>query len=224
MWDIIPTINIAGIGVYHREYPKVTVPPSIQHHEIGPDDVVIVDGCRAATIHWDRFRQVAQMRNASWRRRAARLLLRFTIVVLVAGIACANNQDKSTKSTGAVLLLYSILVTFMFPVLVIKLYMGKLWYRQPWLFGFEGYSDIWQIERWIFGASFNRLQWSHAGSPLSQYTVDGRGIIKTLDPCTLGDTWAKVQRAAGSKPNELKVSGDGSIETPTVDFSFGPPN
>lgn len=206
LWDIIPTINIAGIGIYRDPYPPIQVPPTITHDQTVEDDIVIVDGCRAATIHWDGFRPVAHAKNVSWNRIVMRFMLRLNLVPLIAGIACAVDKGPKTKIAGIVLLIYSSIVVLLSPILVIQLYKGKLWNTHPWLFGFEGYSDIKKIEKRIFGAAFNRLRWSHAGSPLSEFTVDNDGFIRTLDPCGNTKTKKKVQIAAASPPGEMKVS------------------
>src|SRR5438045_4711486 len=51
LWDINPSIKIAGIG-----------------QEYGEEGTVIIDGCFAANIRWKWFEQVAYTQLFSWRR------------------------------------------------------------------------------------------------------------------------------------------------------------
>lgn len=60
--------------------------PEASHSELREDDVVILDGCFAAAIHWDRFHRVFHVQGHKLLRLLFHLLLRFNILVLIAGI------------------------------------------------------------------------------------------------------------------------------------------
>ncbi|KAG4429806.1 hypothetical protein IFR05_014711 [Cadophora sp. M221] len=55
------------------------------------------------------------------------------------------------------------------PLLILHVYSGKVWSTQPWLFGFEGYLPITEIEKRIFGFPQNRLTWAPYASTFSRH-------------------------------------------------------
>jgi hypothetical protein len=65
IWDIYPTCQIAGVC---------------------DNDTVLVDGAFGATIHWDKFRKVANTRRVrSWKRLAAQTALHGAPYALIVG-------------------------------------------------------------------------------------------------------------------------------------------
>lgn len=62
-----------------------------------------------------------------------------------------------------------IILLLSFPRLIRKLYSGKAYGHQPWLFGLEGHATLEQIEHHIWHIPTGRLQWSPYGSPLSTH-------------------------------------------------------
>lgn len=58
-----------------------TVYPKCQVAGVGDKDTVILDGCRAASIKWDKFEPVAVKRRDSWRRIFARLAVRLSPIL-----------------------------------------------------------------------------------------------------------------------------------------------
>jgi hypothetical protein len=66
LWDIYPTCQIAGVC---------------------ENDTVLVDGAFGATIHWDKFRKVANTRRVrSWKRIAVQLALHGAPYALLVGL------------------------------------------------------------------------------------------------------------------------------------------
>jgi hypothetical protein len=55
------------------------------------------------------------------------------------------------QAFGIAFIVWSVLVILAAPLLIRRLYGGKFANLQPWLFGFEGYLPIDQIESLIFG-------------------------------------------------------------------------
>jgi hypothetical protein len=161
LWDIEPRCQVAGVC---------------------NDDTVLLDGAFGAAIRWKSFAPVAYVNRDSWRRFAARILLRSSPVAFYIG---AGLGVGGLTFLGGLLLIGSLVILLASPYLVRLCYTGKLWNTQAWFFGFEGYLDIDTIEYNIFGASMGRLTWSPFGSPLSRhYNKDSEcvGCDPTADP------------------------------------------
>ncbi|KAJ5621316.1 hypothetical protein N7528_006099 [Penicillium herquei] len=91
------------------------------------------------------------------------------------------------------------------PYLIYSLYVGKSWAAQPWLFGFEGYMEIGEIERLIFGINLGRLKWSPYSSDLSLHYQDQNGECVGGDPTRRPSTAEFVSTAFNSEYGELKL-------------------
>ena len=83
LWDIIPTCQISGIC---------------------EDDTVLLDGAFGATIHWDRFRKVANARRAwSWKRLACQIALHGAPYMLILGailLSCSIDTQGLLKGVS----------------------------------------------------------------------------------------------------------------------------
>ena len=121
-------------------------------------------------------------------------------------IACVLVALPYTKTAGAVLLVYSLILMGLSPYMLRVLYLGKFWGTQAWFFGFEGYMDIGTIERQIFGSRLGRMRWTAFGSPLSRHHKNGYGEYVADDPTCDPETRALIERAKRSPPGEQKVS------------------
>jgi hypothetical protein len=160
------------------------------HSELREDDVVILDGCHAAMVHWKQFQPVWHAKKLSFRRKLLKWLLRLNFVPFLIGIILAalsrsalttampsfsdfnrpsssaqsnssrSNKNSDMEAAGAVFLVYSLIVYLAAPLIVRTVYGGKFWETQPWFFGFEGYMPIDEIEAKIFGVRKGRLMWS----------------------------------------------------------------
>ena len=123
---------------------------------------------------------------------------------------------RAIKAWAVLFFLWSIPMMCFAPIAIKILYGGKLWNTQPWLFGFEGYLPIEQIEFLIFGDHKGRLRWHPFGSPLSRHQPDESwkgGHCDPVDPTTDPEVRAMVEAAKTSKlgdpkvyPHELKIS------------------
>jgi hypothetical protein len=181
-WDIYPSCQIAGIA---------------------DQDTVIIDGARAASVHWEGFSPVFSLRRSTWKRLIAQFMVHnVTAVALIAFIFLGANQVV----IGAILLVYALVVAFLAPWLLRIMYCGKFWGTQPWFFGFESYLDIDTIEYQIFGARMGRLSWSAYGSPLSRHHKDEFGECVGDDPMTDPHTRDLVERCKHVRPGEQRVS------------------
>ncbi|KAH7132689.1 hypothetical protein EDB81DRAFT_904471, partial [Dactylonectria macrodidyma] len=205
LWDIEPSVQVAGIG-------------------LRDDDVVILDGCRAATVHWDRFRPVWYAKRISTKRKLLRWLLRLNFIPLIIGLVLValadqnqgsswtitgdyqSRDDNSMAGAGAFFLIYSLSVYIAAPWIIQTVYGGKFWHTQPFFFGFEGYVPIGDIEAKIFGTSKGRLTWSHyASSPLSHHVIKDERWVVPRDPLQNPKTKHLVESAAHAKPGESRV-------------------
>ena len=109
-------------------------------------------------------------------------------------------------TAGAILLVLGLLCILAGPKLLLKLYGGKLWNVQPWLFGIEGYVDIGVLEGYVFGLNQGYLNWSPFGSPLSRHHKDEHGEIVGDDPMKYPDVKERVLRSMnGQDPNRQRV-------------------
>jgi hypothetical protein len=180
LWDIEPTVGIAGVG---------------------HDDTVIVDGARGAAVRWKGFKPVAYTKKMSWKRRSALNLLRFSGIFWWLGFVLLFNSP----GIGAILFVFSTIVISATPYLVRVISRGKLWETEAWLFAFEGYLPIEDIEKRIFGAMLHRLEWAPYGSPLSRHRRNEYGECDGIDPTEDPDVRALVDQAKGSKYGEQKV-------------------
>jgi hypothetical protein len=200
LWDIEPNIQISGIG---------------------DDDTVIVDGARATNVQWESFALVYNERHASLLRMVARFLLQGSGVGFIgAAIGLSQAAQARTAASGfgntppldagtivAILsVAYFAIVILMSPWLLRVIYGGKFWKTQAWMFAFEGYLPIHEIEKNMFGTrKLNRLQWSAFGSPLSHHQSNKHGECVGLDPTTRPEVLDLVRRSDNVPYGQLKV-------------------
>ncbi|KAI9147569.1 hypothetical protein HJFPF1_12595 [Paramyrothecium foliicola] len=192
-------------------------PYANSHSELRDDDVVILDGCHAATIYWDKFRPVWYSRQKSLPRSLLKYCLRLNFIPFIIGIVLAAlgqprprtmfpTDNSAMAGVGALFLIYSILVYMAGPLIIRVVYGGKFWETQPWFFGFEGYLPIDEIESKIFGVSRGRLMWSpYASSPLSHHTIKDNRWVVPRDPCDDRATAKLVDDATHARPNDWRV-------------------
>jgi hypothetical protein len=127
------------------------------------------------------------------------------IVNAIVGIVV---KEEAVKTWGVIFMLWSVPMMVFAPLSIRTLYGGKLWNTQPWLFGFEGYLPIEQIEYLIFGDQKGRLQWHPFGSPLSKHKSDENykgGHCDPIDPTTDPEVKQLVEDAKTSKLGDQKV-------------------
>lgn len=201
--------------------------PPASHSELGENDVIILDGCFAAKIHWDKFRRPKYAYWPSILRSVIRFFLWLNIFFFIQGVLSllvhyANlyrdrKDDHDTADTadtweplriaGTIGLSYSLIIYFIAPLAFRQLYRGKIRETEPGLYGFEGHLPIKKIERLIFGVVRNRLTWSPlASSPLSVRTFRSDGWVIPEDPCVNSSTRKLVKKACSAGPGDMRVS------------------
>jgi hypothetical protein len=183
LWDIYPSCQVAGIG---------------------PGDTVILDGAFGAAIRWKAFAPVAYIRQDSWSRFGARVILHGAPLYFIVGAVLASFPG-SYKGVGIVILVFALLVILASPYLTRIIYSGKLWGTQAGFQGFEGYMDLATIESHIFGAYMGRFKWSTAGSPLCSHRMNQFGECVGVDPMTREDVRKMAETAKIGGVDALKV-------------------
>ena len=213
LWDIYPKTQVCGIG---------------------ENDIVILDGARSASIRWKAFARVITLQRENWKRTIARMAMRSMSYIFFLGVALiatgaqfnlafsisngglsegGSGPGTALETVGGIILGVALLLSFASPYLIRSLYTGKVWGAQPWLFGIEGYMDIHDLERHIFGIDLGHLKWSVAGSPLSRHRAttlgEGKGAMRNIregvDPLSDPATSVKCQKALRSSVNEEKI-------------------
>ncbi|RAK75079.1 uncharacterized protein BO72DRAFT_383219 [Aspergillus fijiensis CBS 313.89] len=190
LWDIEPLCQVVGFG---------------------GKDTVIMSGAFGATIRWTSFEPVNMLMRKTPTRSVARFLLRSTPAWIVIGVISLAISQSRTKGPylavtviGWIFTGLYILVMLASPYLISILYVGKTWASQPWLFGFEGYMEIGEIEKLVFGINLGRLKWSPYSSDLSLH-VSQNGECVGKDPTSRESTAQFVSAAQTSRYGELKL-------------------
>ncbi|PWY65424.1 hypothetical protein BO83DRAFT_401898 [Aspergillus eucalypticola CBS 122712] len=191
LWDIEPLCQVVGFG---------------------GKDTVIMSGAFGAPIRWTSLEPVNMLMRKTAKRSVARFVLRSTpgwIVIGVMSLAITRSRtgtDAYLAFTviGWIFIGLYILVMLVSPYLISILYVGKTWASQPWLFGFEGYMEIGEIEQLVFGINLGRLKWSPYSSDLSLH-VSQNGECVGKDPTCRESTAQFVSAAQNSRYGELKL-------------------
>lgn len=162
------------------------IEPYCQVAAIDRDNTVIIDGAFAATIHWDTFAKVAMTTRETPSRMAAKLAFRSTsymfIIALTLCISGSGPNGGALLGFGVIFMIAAVSLVLVSPALAVHFYGGKVWFTQPWLFGFEGYMPVDQIERHLFGFPSSRLRWTPCGSALSRSAKSVEHEWEALDP------------------------------------------
>lgn len=147
------------------------------------------------------------------KRWVAKVVLRSSPTWLITGVSLlASSQSNggdmaSITAIGWIITGLYVLIILPSPYLIYSLYVGKTWASQPWLFGFEDYIEIGEIERLIFGINLGRLRWSPYSSDLSLHHKDQNGEREGKDPMFEDSTKKKksISTAQNSEYGELKL-------------------
>ncbi|KAJ5760680.1 hypothetical protein N7520_007836 [Penicillium odoratum] len=188
------------------------IEPHCQVVGIGGEDTVILSGAFGAPIRWNSYRPVNLLMRNTVKRWVAKVVLRsipafllIGVLLLAMGLAVQENYMLEYKVMGGIFTGFSVLVILASPYLICSLYVGKTWAAQPWLFGFEGYMEIGEIERLIFGINIGRLRWSPYSSDLSLHHEDENGECVGQDPRRRASTANFISTARRSQYGELKL-------------------
>ena len=224
LWDIYPTCQIAGIGedntiivdgarganVRWKSFASVHVRRRwswtrlIMRLLLHTSSIALMIG---AIIVWIAHR-IVEKENYAASFLSGVPGLQNEALDFVKAVVRVIVDPSVIKVWGSVCISYSMPMLFFAPKLIRVLYGGKLWNTQPWLFGFEGYLPIEQIEVLIFGDRKGRLRWHPFGSPLSRHEVDNEyenGHCNPVDPTMDVEIRALVEKAKKSTMGDQKV-------------------
>ncbi|KAJ5779485.1 hypothetical protein N7457_007205 [Penicillium paradoxum] len=209
LWDVDPLCQVVGVCA---------------------DDSVVLSGAFGASIRWNSFRSVSLTHRNTVGRSISRLALRMTPLWLILSIillalyrahwaayksirqddvyedelSSYKAQYQVYQIAGSVLMGITLLLVALCPMMVYSLYAGKPWSAQPWLFGFEGYLPIQEIETLVFGVNMNHLTWTPYNSQLSRHCMINTECIGK-DPTEDPKVKDIVEHSADALSNEPKV-------------------
>lgn len=180
LWDIEPRCQISGIG---------------------HNDTVIVDNAYGAAIQWKRFEPVAEVTNATLLRLVSMLLVHFipVLFIMAVSLTIASSSYATFNGVAYTILGVAILCFLSLPLFVRKIYGGKVYHSQAWLFGFEGHMPIERIEKSIWGDYHERLSWACFSSLLSQHRMDKHYSCNGVDPTEIRSLEQLEKEAAERK-------------------------
>lgn len=171
LWDIEPSCQVCGVG---------------------ENDTIILDGLRGGLIQWSQFNCV--FRDQPWKAFTVRIFS-IVMIILFFGIFIwqmtyvahppefpnghpRRDSNSSLQNSPTIVLVYILAPVIAMVVILIAIIpalgpfllgRGKAHSVEPYLFGFEGYMPLDQIEERLFGSYSNRLQWSAHGSAHSRH-------------------------------------------------------
>lgn len=168
LWDIEPSCQVCGIG---------------------ENDTIILDGLRGGLIQWSQFNCV--FRDQPWKAFTVRI---YSIVMIIlflfifiwqmtfaAGVKSylqSHDDSDSDQSSPVIQLAYVLAPVIAMVIILIAIIpalgpfllgRGQAHSVEPYLFGFEGYMPLDQIEERLLGSYSNRLQWSAHSSAHSRH-------------------------------------------------------
>ncbi|KAL4737205.1 hypothetical protein BDV11DRAFT_216837 [Aspergillus similis] len=209
LWDITPLCQVDGVG---------------------EDDTVILGGGFAAPIRWKSFSPVNLLLRNTIKRMVFRAAVRgVPAAVLFGAFLLGTGRSRGGGSAvltalGWLLMGPAIITILLSPRLLAALYTGKTWRAQPWLFGFEGYMSIGEIETNIFGTDLGRLKWAPYSSELSRHQ-NTEGDCIGVDPTANPAVREVINRAQSSEYGDEKVFTlvDTNLMTVTLFSAVRPP-
>ena len=130
------------------------------------------------------------------------MLVRGTTYWFFIGLALISVGQGSPAAMGfgAIVLIMAIILLLLSPILILHIYSGKVWNAQPWLFGFEGYLHLRDIERKIFGFPCGRLAWAPYSSELSKHRIRKQFL---RDECEGVDPYSNSEGIKGDESMRL---------------------
>lgn len=178
LWDIEPSCQIAAIDGFSE-------PPFDQD---APTQCVVLDGVFGASICWSELAPAPYIKRSTLIRRLTTTVLPntphlflFALLYLFSsayyrvweGFEVPNDASLAIWTIVTAIGLVMLLAT---PYLLKNLFHGKFWSTQARFYGIEGYHDIEQLEKQLFGINEGRLRWSTNASLQSDATLAKDGL------------------------------------------------
>ena len=156
LWDIIPETQVAGIT---------------------ENGAVVLDACRAASIRWKDFPEIALSKPESMRRTVVGFIPYFVWPILIVGIA-AIAIEISVKG-GVALVVIGIALLFVSPGLLVFSEAGRVVDPQPWFIGVKGVLHKDKAVGHLYNGGnmghYSRLDYTPSGS---EFAVPERGEVR----------------------------------------------
>ncbi|KAG8216650.1 hypothetical protein J3R82DRAFT_6847 [Butyriboletus roseoflavus] len=148
LWDILPETQIAGITEH---------------------GALVLDGCRAASIRWKDFPEIALVKPESMRRKVVGFLPYFAWPIFIVGVAAL--LIFSVKA-GITLVTIGIVLLLVSPKMFVFSEAGRVINPQPWFIGVKGVLDIDTAAEHLYGggnaAHYPRLNFTPSGSEFAE--------------------------------------------------------
>ncbi|KAG2141152.1 uncharacterized protein EDB93DRAFT_1089604 [Suillus bovinus] len=168
LWDIVPEIQVAGVT---------------------ENGALVVDGCRAASIRWKDFPEVAFVTTDSLRRTIIGFVpyLSWPTLIIGLGIFMMNRVG------GITLIVIGIVLLIISPRLFVFSQSGRIVSAQPWFIGVKGVISIKEVESHLYGGArghFPRMYFTPSGSQFSipERGLDRGGSFRQYDYAKLADS------------------------------------
>ena len=156
LWDIVPEIQVAGIT---------------------EQGALVLDGCRAASIRWKDFPEVACRKSPSVHRNLVGWLPYLAWPTIIAGIVVWTTNPNKTL-LGIVLFACGTVVLLLSPKLFMIREGGRVITPQPWFIGVKGILDIDTAVTHLYGGRSKHhrpLNFTPSGS---KFAVPEQGTIR----------------------------------------------
>ncbi|KAG1730176.1 hypothetical protein EDB19DRAFT_1641432 [Suillus lakei] len=144
LWDVIPELQVAGVT---------------------ENRALVLDGCRAASIRWKDFPEVAFATTHSLRRKIIGFIPYLSWPIFITGIGIAVTINKTG---GIILIIIGIVLVFLSPRLFLFSQSGRIITAQPWLIGVKGVIKKEDVESQLYGGTirnhFPRMNFTPSGS------------------------------------------------------------
>lgn len=162
LWDIEPLCQVVGVG--------------------NEDNTVLLDNTRAMHIRWKNFPRMAVIRHYGMKKLLAELFVRsgawpfifaIQLAITYAPFFLQNRELGKDKTIFSLSMLVAgffgvgLLLSFIGPYSVRRLYGGQVQKSTPNLIGFEGVLPLAELEPLVFGNNSGRLSYAPSSTPFS---------------------------------------------------------
>ncbi|RDL37448.1 Uncharacterized protein BP5553_04881 [Venustampulla echinocandica] len=162
LWDIDPLCQVVGVG--------------------DEDNTVMLDGCKAVHIRWKNFPRVATVRHYGMKKLLAELFVRsgawwflfginltitYAPFITFSGFASQSSLILALELLLGSFFVVGLLLSFIGPYSVRRLYGGRVLESTPNLIAFEGVLPLRKLEPIVFGNNSGRLSYEPSSTPFS---------------------------------------------------------
>jgi hypothetical protein len=187
LWDIQPECQVVGVA--------------------DEDNTVLIDNCKAMHIRWKNFPRMNVIRHYGMKKLLAELFVAsgawwfmfgFNLTITYAPFYAFPSGLSGTALLHALEILVGgffavgILLSFIGPFSVRRLYGGQVLQSSPNLIGFEGVLPLSKLEPLIFGNNNGRFSYEASSTPFSYNYRDSKERIG-LEPAWIRDSISNAE-------------------------------